>query len=266
MFREMCVLYSFMRVTDDLGDDDSLSPPQRRERLSSWKKQLSAAFAGQESSDLVLAAMVDVARRREISQKLLDDVILGVESDLAFAGFQTFDQLNHYCYQVAGAVGLCCLQIWGYRQDPPAPRQEKIVQLAIDCGTAFQLTNILRDLAEDAKRDRIYLPQEDLAAFAVRREDVMQGTVNDAFRSLMQFEVERAWTFYRQASPLLEYVSVDGCRILSGFLRAYSSLLKEIERQNYDVYVNRVRLSQRQKLALACRSLLRLPGRVNIPG
>lgn len=261
MFRDMCVLYSYMRVTDNLGDDETLPLDQRRQKLRLWQTDLRDAFAGKPAADPVLTAMVDVALRREIDPSLLEEVIVGVESDLSPREFVTFDELNQYCYQVAGVVGLCCLRIWGCPKVLSSTHQQ-----ALDCGTAFQLTNILRDLAEDAQRGRLYLPVEELEEFGISRADLFQGVQSEAFRELMMFQVERAWSFYRKAMPLLEIVSNEGRPILSGFMRAYSSLLKQIQQRGYDVFSERIRLSRGQKLLIAGRSMLRLSGKVSIPG
>ncbi len=256
----MCVLYAFMRVTDDIGDDENLSLDQRRVNHARWKESLRQATRDGTSGDLILQAMVDVARRKEIPESYLLEVIDGVESDLTPREFQTFEELNGYCYQVAGVVGLCCLKIWGYNENSPG-----VEQRAIDCGTAFQLTNILRDIAEDAQRERVYLPTEDLVRFGLTRSDILTATMTNSFRSLMQDQVAKAWGYYRNAMPLLDCVSADGRIMLSGFLQAYSLLLKKIESRNYDVFSERISLSRRRKLMIAGRSFLRIPARITIP-
>ncbi|TWT55824.1 All-trans-phytoene synthase [Thalassoglobus neptunius] len=258
MFREMCVLYSFMRVTDNIGDDEDLELSLRRQKLLEWRTQVHEAFDTGTSSEPILLALRDVAARKEIPLERFLDVIDGVESDLVPRRFQTFDQLEHYCYQVAGAVGLCCIGIWGYSgQDAE--------QFAIDCGTAFQLTNILRDLSEDSERGRLYLPLEDLEQFNYSPDDLADQRQSPSFKQLMEFEVERAWSYYRKALPLLECVSPDGRRILRGFFGTYSELLHEIEHRNYDVFSGRVRLSRWKKWSVAMRSLLSLPVKFTIP-
>ncbi len=259
MFREMCALYSYMRLTDDLGDDESVSIEERRRQLLEWRTDLRSAFEMQKSSSPVLLAIADVALRKEIPISLLEAVIDGVESDLSPVTFPTFSDLNAYCYQVAGVVGLCCLKIWGYDQDATG-----VDDIAKDCGTAFQLTNILRDLAEDAQRGRLYFPLEDLEQFEMTQAELFSG-VNDAkFHAFMSFQSERAWGYYRNALPLLSHVSPTGRNILSGFIDAYSSLLKRIEKNNYDVFSERIRLSKLQKLGIVSRSILRIPRRIQV--
>jgi phytoene synthase len=163
--------------------------------------------------------------------------------------FQTFEELNKYCYLVAGAVGLCCIHIWGFHGDDA-------VQRAIDCGTAFQLTNILRDVGEDADEGRIYLPAEDLARFGVTIEDLQAHRCDDRFRSLMAFEAERAKTFYASAEQLLTNLEPLGQPIMKAMLQLYGGLLHEIERSKFDVFSRRVSLPRWRKLWIAADALI----------
>jgi phytoene synthase len=170
--------------------------------------------------------------------------------DLRPVAFETFDRLADYCYHVAGAVGLACIHLWGFHD-------ERAVAAAIDCGTAFQITNILRDLREDAARGRVYLPQEDLARFDLSADDLAQGRRDERFERLMQFEVARAREYYARARPLYDYLDPPGKPILETMLRIYGGLLDEIERRRYDVFTRRVELSCGRKLYIAGRVLLR---------
>jgi len=256
MYRQMCVLYAFMRQTDDLGDQPETPLFQRREALCAWKMNLQKTLATGESEDSVLAAMADVARKQGIPEKYLYEVIDGVSSDLTAREFETFPQLEHYCYQVAGVVGLCCLKIWEKEYSTPPPA-------ALACGTAFQLTNILRDLKEDADRGRIYLPRQEMAAFRYSPDDLRAGRNNAAFRELMAFQVHRAWTFYQQAHPLAAELSPPGRRIFLAFFDVYSHLLREIERVDYDVFSQRIHLSRWKKTRVVLSCLLRLEPRIS---
>lgn len=276
--RAMCVLYSFMRVTDDLGDSDR-PEPDRAGDLARWRDSLVRALDTSKSDDPVLPALVDVVRRYKVPVKYLLDVIAGVEMDLKPVCFETFDLLSRYCYHVAGAVGLACIHLWGFHD-------ERALEAAVDCGTAFQLTNILRDLGEDAARGRMYLPVEDVVHFGLSREDftplsavVMQasrlppvqltkgaaGTAtaqksvvsDDRFARLMEFEVSRAREFYARARRLDDYLDPPGKPILQTMLRIYGGLLDEIERRHYDVFTRRVELSSGRKLLIAGDVLLR---------
>ncbi len=255
----MCVLYAYMRLTDDLGDDESVPIEARRQQLQEWRDQLRLAVQGEGCSDPVLMAIADVSKRNEIPLSLLEAVVDGVESDLSAMTFTTFSELNQYCYQVAGVVGLCCLKIWGYEESGATNTMAK------DCGTAFQLTNIMRDLAEDAQRGRLYFPCEDLEQFELTQAELFSGTMDSKFHAFMSFQSQRVWSYYRSAMPLLDHVSPTGRNILSGFIDAYSSLLKQIEKNNYDVFSQRVQLSRLKKLGIASRSMFRLPRRIHIP-
>jgi 15-cis-phytoene synthase len=258
MRRDMCALYAFMRHTDDLGDAPELPGEQsrgtRKERLLRWRDELAASLQGEPVTSAILPALADVVRRHAISQDYLFEVVDGVIGDLTSRSFRTFEELERYCFQVAGAVGLCCLHVWGLREGDNMTDEDR--QRGIACGTAFQLTNILRDLGEDARQGRIYLPVEDLDRFGYPSEALREQSIDPAFRSLMQFEVERAWSFYREAAPLLERLPPEGRRILSTFVEVYSTLLREIERRDYDVFSSRVRLPRWKKASVVLRCLL----------
>jgi phytoene synthase len=248
LFRDMCVLYAFMRHTDDLGDSAERSVPERRTALEEWRAALEAALQGEPSSSPILPALADVTLKHGIPSEYLHDVISGVESDLTPRAFPSFPELSQYCYQVAGAVGLCCIHIWGFRGEEARAR-------AIDCGLAFQLTNILRDLREDAQMGRVYLPQDELQRFGYTETDLRGGVQDERFRALMQFQVARARQYYASASDLHHHVSAAGRPVFSAMFRIYSTLLNEIEKRNYDVFTHRIRVSSTRKLAIAWTSL-----------
>lgn len=245
---DMCVLYAFMRLSDDIGDDATLPLETRRTRLAQWHEDLRLAFDGRRFHHPLYPALMEMVARRNVPARHLYEVIDGIESDLAPQRFAAFEDLNRYCYHVAGAVGLCCIHIWGFH-DPQA------IPLAIDCGTAFQLTNILRDLQEDAAMGRVYLPQEDLARFGYGEVDLAAATYDERFRALMQFQVARAREFYARAAGLLSLIDARGRPVLAAMLRIYGGLLDEIERRRYDVFTQRVRLPRWKKLWFVFRSL-----------
>lgn len=261
MRRDMCVLYAFMRLTDDLGDNESVSLTIRRNQLRDWRQSVATALEesapGAESIQVDLAtlgdsvrclpALIDLIRRRAIPVENLLHVIDGVESDLSPRRFETFADLEAYCYQVAGAVGLCCIHIWGFHGTDSSRH-------AIDCGTAFQLTNILRDLQEDARRGRVYLPQADLQRFDVSEADLHAGRLTENLRQLLAFQTQRAHGYYDRGARLLPHLSRPGRRIHAAMLRIYGGLLQEIERRKYDVFTARVELSTACKLRMAVRS------------
>jgi len=258
MYREMCVLYAFMRHTDDLSDQDELPVETRRQALAHWKNELVQTLDGTQTDNPILLAVADLAKRRNIPREPLIEVIHGVQGDLTPRVFTTFTELEHYCYQVAGVVGLCCLKIWGYRGEDSLPA-------AIACGTAFQMTNILRDLSEDAARHRVYLPECELSRFECSASDLHQGVLTPQLRKLMEFQVHRAWEFYREASLLQDRLSGPGRRIFLAFFELYSTLLRKIEAADYDVLSQRIRLSKWQKGWIALRCLLRLECRSHVP-
>ena len=222
MFRDMCVLYAFMRKTDDLADDVTYSVEERTARLAAWRMALQQTVDGQLVDDPVLPAVSDLISRHSLNPRWLFDVIDGVESDLSPRTFPTFAQLDDYCYHVAGAVGLCCIHIWKFTD----PRAE---EAAVACGTAFQLTNILRDIAEDRKNGRVFLPEEDLTRFEVTPELLTTGGSDPRYQSLMQFEAGRAREYFAKAKPLLEWLSPEGRRVQRAMFGMYGGLLDEID-------------------------------------
>jgi phytoene synthase len=242
----MCVLYAFMRKTDDLADDATSSTEARSTRLALWRADLERVVSGRPVDDPILPAVGELVTRQNLNPEWLVDVIDGVESDLEPRTFQTFADLQDYCYHVAGAVGLCCIHLWKFND----PRAE---QAAVACGTAFQLTNILRDVAEDLKNGRLYLPLEDLARFDVTPELLAQGGSDPRYQSLMQFEAARARQFYDEARPILDWLSPAGRRVQRAMFGMYGGLLNEIARREFDVQSERVRTPRGVKWRVAAR-------------
>ncbi len=245
--RAMYALYAYLRRTDDLGD--SPQPVEvRREALVRWRASLHAAMEDR-CDDPLLPALVDTVRRYRIPLAHLEAVIDGVAMDLDEVRFETFDDLAVYCRRVASAVGLACLPVWGaHGEEAHGP--------ATQCGIAFQLTNILRDLAEDARRGRVYLPQEDLRRFGYAADDLARGVVNDQFRALVAWEIERAEAFYREGAAVARWLEPAGRRVFGAMFETYHGLLKKIEGHAPELLVRRTRLGRRRKLRIAARWLL----------
>jgi 15-cis-phytoene synthase len=243
----MCALYAFLRRTDDLGDSAE-SAERRRAALEAWRAALARSVKG-EFDDPLLPALSDTIAMFDVPIAHLEAVIEGVEMDLEPRCYETFEELEQYCHRVASAVGLACLQIWGCTSrdaDEPARR----------CGVAFQLTNILRDLKEDAARNRIYLPREDLERFGYSADDLRAGVRDERFRRLMRFEIDRTEKLYEDAAMLERSLTPDGQRAFGSMMAVYRALLDEIRRVDGDVLTRRVQLSRWRKMRIATSWLL----------
>lgn len=238
----MYALYAFLRRTDDLGDNPG-PLESRRAALVRWRLSLERSLAG-EFDSLLHPALADTVARYEIPPEYLFAAIDGVEMDLAGGQYETFDDLCRYCHKVASVVGLACIHIWGFR-GPEA------LEPARKCGIAFQLTNILRDLKEDAANGRVYLPQQDLRRFNYSIDDLRQGVRDVRFTSLMQFEIERTESLYREGAELPRWLEPDGRKVFTAMVGIYRGLLDEIKRRDGDVFSCRVRLSTWRKLRIA---------------
>jgi phytoene synthase len=250
LFRDMCALYAFMRVSDDLGDDSRFSILERSASLAQWRVDVDQALDGSHFRHPVLPALADVVARHCIPRESLFAVIDGVHMDLEGAGFESFEDLSDYCYHVAGAVGLCCLHIWGFESN-------EALELAVDCGRAFQLTNILRDVAEDAQVGRCYLPREDLGRFGLSEADLQSTQIDRRLRDLMAFEAARARDDFARARRLIPLCHPPGRPILDAMIRTYAALLDAIEARDYDVFSRRIALGHWRKMAIASAAVLR---------
>lgn len=244
--RSMCALYAFMRIADDLSDE-AAPVASKRHQLTAWRSGLHALLQG-EIGHPSHAALRDTIDRYSIPVRYLEAVIDGVEMDLEPVCYQTFAELRTYCWHVASVVGMSCIHIWGFHG-------QDAIRLAEDAGIAFQLTNILRDLAEDAARDRIYLPAEDLAHFSYDVERLRKGTCDAAFHAMMRFEIDRARAYYRSGWRLLPHLSPAGRAVFAMMTRTYRGLLTEIERRDHDVFRGRVRVPRWKKLLFALAAL-----------
>jgi len=239
--RAMCALYAFLRKTDDLVDGPQ-PVSARKAALRQWRRELDDAFHG-EFPDPIFPALIDTTRRYQIPITLYHDVLDGVEMDLRPRRFATFDDLEHYCHLVASVVGLACIHIWGCQD-------ESACLPARQCGIAFQLTNILRDLREDSLRGRIYLPLEDLQRFDYTEQELFAGVCDDRFRRLIRFEIERAERYYQEAAQLAVYLAPRGRRAFGAMRGTYRGLLNEIGRRDGELLQTRVSLTRWHKLKI----------------
>jgi 15-cis-phytoene synthase len=264
----LCAMYAYMRRCDDLSDDPSLPPRERRVRLEAWLDAFHHAQAGEPTDDAILLALTDAQRRYQIPSELLDQLAFGTlmdvpdatpegpsqEAPATAAGltvqYRSFKDLYLYCYHVASVVGLVCVKIFGYRD-------ANAEHLAERCGIAFQLTNIIRDVREDAGLGRVYIPLEDLQRFELSPAD-LQGTPDRArMRSLLTMEADRARDFYQSGHELIPLVSEDSQPALWVLITIYQRLLERIAQRQYDVFAEKIRLSTFEKLSVLGKGLLK---------
>ncbi len=242
--RALYAVYAFCRFIDDIADDNAAARPA--DLLERWRAELGRVYAGAPTHPISRALAHEV-RRFAIPRRHLEAVIDGVEMDLGRTRYATFEELRLYCYRVASAVGLVCIEIFGYSN--PATRE-----YAENLGIDFQLTNIVRDLSEDAARGRIYLPQEDLARFDVREDDVLGGADTLELRRLLEFEVDRARSFYGLAAAALPAEDRAAMVCAEAMSAIYRALLERIARSGCGVVGRRHRISTPRKLYLVGRT------------
>jgi len=253
----MAVLYAFCREVDDVADEDSVSVEERRKGLAAWRADVKRACDSGAPEFLVNQELQPVIRKYQLPYELFDELIKGCEMDLETTRYETAEQLELYCYRVASVVGLLSLNIFGY-QNP------KSRDYAIALGHALQLTNILRDVRNDAERGRIYLPLANLRKFAVTEAEILQSEYSDRYAGLAASLATRARNYYRiarQTLPMEDRRKMVAAEMMGS---VYWRLLLKLERQNFHVFQPvPVRLSKPHKLALILRSWLRHLSGVN---
>jgi phytoene synthase len=239
----MCAIYAFMRYCDDLSDE----PGATTSAIERWRYALDDALAGRPNGNPVWPAFLDTVARYAIPHEYFYDMIKGVGSDLEPHTVETFDDLYRYCYRVASVVGLTTIHIFGFTAPDALPLAEK-------CGVAFQLTNILRDVREDAELGRVYLPSEDLRRFGVSADDLRHGRRTEAFGRLMEFETARARRYYRESAPLLQLIEPKSRPSLWALIAIYSRLLDHLTAAQYDVLTRRISLTSLEKSWIVLRA------------
>lgn len=240
----MCAIYAFMRYCDDLSDAEGVA--DRPAAIARWQADLDSALAGNAPENPVWPAFSDAVARYRIPHEYFRDMIRGVSSDLEPRQIQTFQELYDYCYHVASVVGLTIIHIFGFN-DPRA------LELAERCGVAFQLTNILRDVREDAEHGRVYLPAEDLVRFGVKTTELSGAALSPSLRSLLAFEAERARAYYQESEPLMGMVDSRSRASLKALIGIYSRLLERISNSGYEVLQERVRVPAWEKIWILAR-------------
>jgi phytoene synthase len=275
----LCAVYAFMRHADDLSDEPGIAPEVRRQKLIDWSEKVHATCEGKKTDDPILMALADTAARFKVPTELFEQLIYGtsldvpkIESEMKSNGpqilYHSFDDLYRYCYYVASVVGLVCIHIFGFED-------EKAKQLAESTGIAFQLTNIIRDVKEDALIGRIYLPAEDLQKFERTPSELARLNEYDpqkaaktpsaakifdpaAWIPLLSFEAERAKEFYKSAQELMPLIHEDSRPCLWALVEIYRRVLERIEEKNYDVFGEKIRLSSFEKATVLMRGLMKV--------
>jgi len=259
----LSAVYAFMRHADDISDEPGVDPLLKRQKLNEWLDAAKTVFAGKPTDDPVLMALGDAQKKFKIPPELFEKLVYGTSLDLDIPPASaeapavlcnTFEDLKQYCYYVASVVGLVCIRIFGYEDS-------KAEFLAEDCGLAFQLTNIIRDVKEDASMGRIYIPEEDLARTNLTAANFSSPLLQDPaqaqqLRPALEYEAERARKYYESAKWLMELIEEDSRAALWVLVEIYSRLLQKITDRNYDVLTERVRLTLWEKLKVLSRGFL----------
>ena len=241
-------VYAFCRYSDDLADDPNIK--DRTALFARWKQDLEQCYQG-EVNHPILIALQDTVQRFRIPKEYFDQLLEGMLMDLSITRYRTFDELYQYAYHAASVVGLICIEIFGYKN-------VRTREYAKNLGIALQLTNILRDVKEDAERGRIYLPQEDLERFHYSEKDLLERRMYPSFIKLMEFQAARALYYYEKASRLIPPEDRNLLTTAEIMKNIYLRMLQEITRQGYDVFKHTVHTSKLTKIFIAVKTWLQI--------
>ena len=250
-------VYAFCRHSDDIADTPG-PLYSKREQLKRWRDELANCYGGNPNA-LITRALWHTIQKYPIPRRYFEELLTGVEMDLTVRRYTSFDDLKVYCYRVASAVGLACLEIFGYRHDG-------VRRYAGNLGIALQLTNIMRDVREDAERGRIYLPQQDLLAFGVTENDVLRQRYSASFAALMRFQQDRILAHYRQAASSLLPGDRAGLMAPEIMAAIYRATLQKMRRRDFNVFRRPIRLSGLRKICIGLGTFVSLCLRDGWPG
>ncbi|MDX9753878.1 MAG: presqualene diphosphate synthase HpnD [bacterium] len=241
-------IYSFCRHSDDIVDD-AATPDHARRQLDRWRNELEASYQGTPNHPIAVA-LTDVLEHFSIPKRYFHELIDGMEMDLHRTRYETFEELSTYCYHAASVVGLMCIEIFGYRS--PTARD-----YAINLGKALQMTNILRDVGDDAQKGRIYLPAEDYQRFHLTEQDLLEQRYSPAFIEFMKFEVDRTRAFYNLAK--VSYERRDHHLLFPAEImrKIYSRILDRIVQDEYEVFSRRISIPKQRKILYALQEWTR---------
>jgi len=243
--KAITALYAFCREVDDVVDECT-DPALADSKLDWWREEVARLYAGK-ATHPVTQALTTSLENFDLHKEYLDEILDGMQMDLRISHYENFDDLLLYCHRAAGVVGLLAVEIFGYQDS-------NTLKFAENLGIAFQLTNIIRDIKEDAMRGRIYLPLQELDSFSVKPEDLQLPGTTDAMRKLVRFEVERAHEYYKKALtyiPARDHFSQRSSLIMASI---YQALLAEIEKDGFNVMEHRIKLTPLRKLWIAWKT------------
>lgn len=242
-------VYALCRLSDE--SVDSMQAHSKKEALNKISKSIETAYSKNPINDYLLLSFRYTVIKYAIPKEYFDELIEGMRMDLTQTCYNNFNELYSYCYRVAGIVGLIMLRILG-------AREKSAEEFALSLGIAMQITNILRDIKEDSSRGRIYLPLEDLNKFSLSKEYIASNKVNDNFIGLMKFEIKRCREYYQKGQKGIPMITGPRERfVVIAISEMYSQILRQIEKQSYDIFSSRAHLNKFQKIITVIKVIMR---------